>query len=358
MKTSYLHLEDGTRLSALNLGGNADTEGEVVFNTGMVGYPETLTDPSYRGQILVLTYPLIGNYGVPEKYKKDELNCLKHFESNKIQAKALVVSESSEDFSHYTASQSLPEWLQEENIPLLSDIDTRALTQKIREKGTMLGRISTNEKENTKNVKDPTKLNLAQEVSLKRAILYGEKKWKKTILAYDLGMKENIMREFMRRKVKVLRVPWDFDFRQEKFDGIFISNGPGDPAQCDKTASIINAAMKCEEVIFGICMGNHILARASGASTFKLKYGHRSQNQPCRDLNSGKCLITSQNHGYAVDPKKLGKGFEVWFENLNDGTCEGIRHKKKPFSSVQFHPEAKAGPEDSNYIFDEFLSLI
>ena len=357
MSECYLHLDGQMSLEAQNVGAQKEVSGEVVFNTGMTGYPESLTDPSYRGQILVCTYPLIGNYGVVPSYKKDKFACLKDFESGSIKVQALVVSECSENYSHYQARESLSSWLKRENIPLLTGIDTRKLTQILREKGTLLGAISS-KKAWSKKIDDPNERNLAQEVSIGKAKLYGERQWKHQVLAYDLGMKENIVREFMRRKVKVLRVPWNFDFRKENFNGIFISNGPGDPAQCSETTEIIRQAMQKEFPIFGICMGNHILARAASIPTFKLKYGHRGQNQPCQDLFSGRCLITSQNHGYAVQAEDLKNGFELWFENLNDQTCEGIKHKKKPFFSVQFHPEAKAGPQDSNYIFDEFIDLL
>lgn len=347
-----LVLEDGSIFEGVSFGAETGTGGEVVFNTGMVGYNESLTDPSYRGQILTLTYPMVGNYGVPEK-TKNEFGFSKFFESEKIRVQGLVVADYSEKYSHWNAKQSLGEWLKGENIPAITGIDTRALTKKLREHGVMLGRIVIGDSE--AEPEDPNKRNLVSEVSCKEAAEYG--KGKKTVAVLDCGAKNNIFRSFLERGVKILRVPWDYPLldRNESFDGILISNGPGDPTMADKTVETVREAMEADIPIFGICMGNQILSLAAGAKTYKLKFGHRSQNQPCLDLLTKRCYITSQNHGYAVDTAALNNEWEPWFGNANDGTNEGIRHKTKPFRSVQFHPEAWPGPVDTAFLFDKFI---
>ncbi|MFC1768313.1 glutamine-hydrolyzing carbamoyl-phosphate synthase small subunit [Nanoarchaeota archaeon] len=346
-----LILEDGSVFYGFSFGSNVSIAGEVVFNTGMVGYPETLTDPSYRGQILTLTYPLIGNYGIPSD--KTDNNLKEFFESDKIQIYGLIISDYSFDPSHWNKDKTLSEWLKEQNIPALYGIDTRELTKKLRSKGTMLGRIEIEEK--IKN-DDPNERNLVAEVSCEEKVIYGN--GKKKIVLVDCGLKNNIIRCLLKRNVQVIRVPWDYDFTKENPDGIMISNGPGDPKKAKATIKNVQKAMENGTPIFGICMGNQILALAAGADTYKLKFGHRSQNQPCVLANSKRCFITSQNHGYAVDGKSLPKDWEEWFINSNDGTNEGIRHKTKPFFSVQFHPEATPGPVDTEFLFDEFIKVI
>jgi carbamoyl-phosphate synthase small subunit len=346
-----LMLEDGSVFCGKTFGASRDVAGEVVFNTGMVGYPESLTDPSYKGQILVLTYPLIGNYGIPDNEEVNGL--LKNFESNKIQISGLVISDYSQNHSHWSSVKSLSDWLKEHNIPGIYGIDTRELTKKLREKGTMLGKIIQN-----KEIEffDPNKENLVDAVSIKEPITYGNGKTR--IVLVDCGVKYNIIRCFLKRDVTVIRVPWNYNFLDIEYDGLFISNGPGDPKMCVDTIDHLRKAIKMDKPIFGICLGNQLLALAAGADTYKLKYGHRSQNQPCIDVKTKRCYITSQNHGYAVDSNSLPEDWEQWFTNANDGTNEGIRHKSKPFMSVQFHPEAAPGPVDTEFLFDEFLEMV
>jgi carbamoyl-phosphate synthase small subunit len=349
-KRISLELADGTAVEGFSFGAPRSAAGEVVFNTGMVGYPESLTDPSYRGQILVLTYPLVGNYGVPPAER--EHGILKHFESERIQVAGLVVSEYCERYSHWNAVKSLGEWLVESGVPGIQGIDTRALTKRIREKGTVLGRIV---HDDSVPFEDPNERNLVAEVSVKEPCVYGE--GRPRVLAVDCGMKNNIIRCFLERGVSVTRVPWDYDFNggRRGWDGLFLSNGPGDPKMCAATIAHLKEALARREKIFGICLGNQLLALAAGADTYKLKYGHRSQNQPCVEIGTKRCQITSQNHGFAVDSKTLPEGWEPWFENANDGTNEGIRHAQLPFMSVQFHPEASGGPTDTEYLFDVFI---
>lgn len=345
-----LVLKDGTKVEGESFGASVSVHGEVVFNTGMVGYVEAMTDPSYAGQILVLTYPLVGNYGVPDKKK---------FESEKIQIAGLVVSEYSTNYSHADAKESLGHWLKREGVPAITGVDTRALTKKLREKGVMLGALT---KTMTTKFVDPNKDNLVAKVSPKKKRAYSPKNGAKNapvIIAVDCGMKENIVRSLTLRGATVVRVPWDYDFTKDEYDGLFVSNGPGDPTMCKETIAHMREAFKKKKPILGICLGSQLLALAAGAKTYKLKYGHRSQNQPCIDVLSGKrCYITSQNHGFAVDAKTLPKEWNVWFENLNDGSVEGVRHATLPYMSVQFHPEASPGPTDTAWVFDEFLESV
>ena len=339
-----LYLKDGTRIEGKSFGADVSVHGEVVFNTGMTGYVESFTDPSYAGQIVVLTYPLIGNYGVPVETL---------FESKKIQIAGLIVSEYSEKYSHFAAQKSLAAWLKESGVPAITGVDTRALTKKLREHGVMLGALGM---EKPKQFIDPNEENLVAQVSIKEKETCGS--GKKKIVMIDCGMKENIVRSMMRPGFTLVRVPWDYDFTNDDYDALFISNGPGDPVQCVATIEHIKRAMAANKPILGICLGNQLLALAAGATTYKLKYGHRSQNQPCIEKKSGRCYITSQNHGFAVNAKRLPSGWEEWFTNANDGSNEGIRHKTKPWRSVQFHPEANPGPTDTAWIFDEFLNSL
>lgn len=344
-----LILEDGSIFHGYSFGSKKTVTGEVVFNTGMVGYPESLTDPSYRGQILVLTYPLIGNYGIPENETED--NLLKYFESNRIQAQGLVITDYSEAYSHWNAKKSLSEWMIEHNTPGIYGVDTRELAKKLREKGTMLGKI-VYDKENI-NFGDPNKRNLVAEVSIKNPITY--KKGRKKIIVIDCGAKNNIIKAFLRRNISVIRCPWDYNFLEKKVDGIVISNGPGDPKMCRDTIKNVRKALSKNIPVLGICLGSQILALAAGANTYKLKYGHRSQNQPCVEVGTKRCYIASQNHGYAVDSDTLPEDWREWFYNNNDGTNEGILHISKPFFGAQFHPEASPGPDDTEFLFDMFL---
>jgi carbamoyl-phosphate synthase small subunit len=358
---SKLILKDGSIWQGTSFGANTSISGEVVFATGMTGYPESLTDPSYRGQILVLTYPIIGNYGVPDK---------KTWESGKIQVSGLIVSNYNSTPSHFQSKKSLSKWLKDENIPALEIEDTRALTLKIREKGCILGKIDilkNDEKSESvypyKSVlrkdskfEDPNLRNLASEVSIKKPKQYGE--GKKTILMLDCGIKQNIIREFVKRNVKVIQAPWNFDpfIQKTKFSGLFISNGPGDPKMCKETIETVKKAFAKKIPTFGICLGNQILALAAGGDTAKMKFGHRGQNQPVLMIGTKKNFLTTQNHGFEV--KKIPKDFKPWFMNLNDKTNEGIIHKKLPFMSVQFHPESCPGPLDTGWLFDEFIKKI
>jgi carbamoyl-phosphate synthase small subunit len=352
MIETSLVLEDGTGHRGFSFGTEKSISGEVVFNTGMVGYYESLTDPSYKGQILVLTYPLIGNYGVPDKSVDSQL--LKSFESDKIHASALIVSDYSFHYSHWNASQSLSDWLKEQKIPALYGIDTRALTKRLREKGTMLGKIIF---DGEVGFYDPNKENLVKKVSLREPAVYN-KKGEKKIVVIDCGVKFNILRSLVERDCCVMRVPSDYDFLDHPFDGVVISNGPGDPKMCPDTIALIRKCFERKVPVFGICLGNQLMALAAGADTYKLKYGHRSQNQPCLEAGTKRCYITSQNHGYAVETKSLPQDWEPWFVNVNDNTNEGIRHTRLPFMSVQFHPEHCPGPVDTAFLFDRFLESV
>ena len=351
-----LVLEDGAFFEGKSFGADTAVSGEVVFNTGMVGYTESLTDPIYRGQILVLTYPLIGNYGVPGE-DKDEFELLKFFESEKIQVSGLVISDYSEEFSHWNAKKSLTNWMKENNVPGIYGIDTRMLTKKLREKGVMLGKIVN---EQDIEINDPNLRNLPADVSTKEKIVYNKGGSKKIVLV-DCGAKLSIIRSLAKRDCEVIRVPWNYDFFKDEelyFDGIVISNGPGDPKMCKETIKNVSAALEKGIPTFGICLGNQILALAAGGDTYKLKYGHRSQNQPCVDKKTERCYITTQNHGYAVKSKTIPKQWKEWFVNANDGTNEGIMHKTKPFFAVQFHPEHLPGPKDCEFLIDKFVNML
>ena len=365
-REARLILSDGTVFCGWSFGFEADTVGEVVFNTAMTGYPESLTDPSYAGQILVTTFPLIGNYGVPDTgIGSDGLPLF--MESDRIHPKALVVADYSETYSHWNAKESLAAWLKREKIPAITGIDTRRLTKVLREHGVMMGKIEViGEKQDVRDMteaEDYGSVNWVEKVSCKEVITYRPdtnlSPLKKVVLV-DCGVKANIIRCLIRRGIEVIRVPWDYDFNQLEFDGLFLANGPGDPEQCDKTVAHIRTFLNNETVrpCMGICLGNQLLARAAGAKTYKLKYGHRSHNQPVQRVGSTQCYITSQNHGYAVDDKTLPADWEPLFVNMNDGSNEGIRHKTNPWMSAQFHPEACSGPTDTEWMFDEFASLL
>ncbi|KAK4193838.1 protein pyrABCN [Podospora australis] len=392
-----LELQDGSVYQGYSFGAQKSIAGELVFQTGMVGYPESVTDPSYRGQILVITFPLVGNYGVPSREAIDELlgDLPAHFESNQIHIAGLVTATyAGEDYSHFLAQSSLGTWLKEQGIPAMYGVDTRALTKRIREKGSMLGRMLLQKQSLTNGVNgassaltlhnkpeqdwrpyfetlewvDPNKKNLVAEVSIKAPKLYSPPSDVALkhpsgrpirVLCLDVGMKYNQLRCFLRRGVEVLVCPWDYDFTAEKYDGLFISNGPGDPAVMDTTVARIAAALAENKTpIFGICLGHQLLARAAGATTVKLKFGNRGHNIPCTSMVTGKCHITSQNHGYAVDAASLPTGWQELFVNANDGSNEGIMHVDKPHFSVQFHPESTPGPRDTEFLFDVFIQAI
>ena len=391
MKIARLILEDGSQFVGWSFGyagaprpnggrpsGRGQQSdicvGEVVFNTAMTGYPESLTDPSYAGQILVTTYPLIGNYGVPDTgLGKNGLPLF--MESEKIHAKALVVADYSETYSHWNAKESLSAWLKREKIPAITGIDTRRLTKVLRESGVMMGRISLTpdpspKGEGSEDTQDYGSVNWVEQVSCKEVITYkadsilspltSHLSPLKRVVLVDCGVKANIIRCLIKRGIEVVRVPWDYDFNQLEFDGLFLANGPGDPEQCSKTVANIQTFLNNETIrpCMGICLGNQLLARAAGAKTYKLKYGHRSHNQPVQKVGTTQCFITSQNHGYAVDDSTLPSDWEPLFVNMNDGSNEGIRHKTNPWMSAQFHPEACSGPVDTEFLFDEFTKML
>ena len=372
-KEARLILSDGTVFCGWSFGFEGETVGEVVFNTAMTGYPESLTDPSYAGQILVTTFPLIGNYGVPDTgIGEDGLPLF--MESDRIHPKAIVVADYSEQYSHWNAKESLASWLKREKVPGISGIDTRRLTKVLREHGVMMGRVVIEGAgiESQQTEQDYGSVNWVEKVSCKEVITYNEGAGKRVVLV-DCGVKANIIRCLIRRGMEVIRVPWDYDFNQLEFDGLFLANGPGDPEQCEVTVSHIRKLLETEsqkssngEIVkssnirpcMGICLGNQLLARAAGAKTYKLKYGHRSHNQPVREVGTNRCFITSQNHGYAVDDSTLPADWEPLFVNMNDGSNEGIRHKSNPWMSAQFHPEACSGPTDTEWMFDEFVKML
>ena len=347
-----LVLEDGSIFNGKIIGHHDSIAGEVVFNTGMVGYPETFTDPSYKGQILALTYPLIGNYGVPHSQTIEGLSTV--FESNEVQVQGVVMTDYSFEYSHWNAQKSLDEWFKEQKVLGLYGIDTRQLTKKLRQRGSMLGKIISDGQD--RDFYDPNRENLVRLVSVKEPLVYGT--GKKKVMLIDCGGKFNIIRSLVGRGVQVKRVPWDYDFLNEDFDGVMISNGPGDPQMCQPTVAFVRKLLEGNRPVFGICLGHQILSLAAGAETYKMKFGHRSQNQPCLELATQRCYITSQNHGFAVKPTGLSSDWEPWFFNANDGSNEGIRHQSKPFMSVQFHPEATPGPTDTSHLFDRFIDLL
>lgn len=384
-----LELKDGLTLQGYSFGAEKSAAGELVFQTGMVGYPESITDPSYEGQILVITYPLVGNYGVPDFNLRDEIveALPRYFESNRIHVAGLVISHYTEEYSHWLAESSLGQWLKREGVPAVYGVDTRALTKHLRDSGSMLGRLalqkdgadlalaSTPQWQSAFDVPnwvDPNVDNLVAKVSLKEPQLFTpptDNKYVKIqkgpdgktirILAIDVGMKYNQIRCFVKRGVELLVVPWDYDFTKEEYDGLFISNGPGDPSVLNELAHRLTKALESKKTpIFGICLGHQLLARASGASTLKLKFGNRGHNIPCTSTISGRCYITSQNHGFAVDVDTLTPGWKPLFVNANDDSNEGIYHSELPYFSVQFHPESTPGPRDTEFLFDVFIQSV
>lgn len=358
MRKVTLQLSDGTEFHGKSFGYEQPVAGEVVFNTAMMGYPESLTDPSYAGQLLTMTFPLVGNYGVPP-FTFDKQTGLPDFmESDRIYASALIVSDYSEQYSHWNAVESLGEWLQREKVPGITGIDTRELTKVLREHGVMMGKILFDDEPNNVPEADYEGVNFVDRVSVKEIVRYNEGAGRKVVLV-DCGVKANIIRELIQRGVEVVRVPWNYDYTDMEFDGLFLANGPGDPDMCSEAVEIIRKQMsRSRKPICGICMGNQLLSKAAGATIYKLKYGHRGHNQPVRMVGTQKCFITSQNHGYAVDARTLYKDWEELFVNMNDASNEGIRHKENPWFSSQFHPEACSGPVDTEFMFDKFVETL
>ena len=360
MKKATLVLDDGSRFEGYSFGYEGNTAGEVVFNTAMTGYPESLTDPSYAGQLMALTYPLIGNYGVPSD-RESEGGMPRFMESDRIYPQALIVSDYSEEYSHWNGKETLSDWLKREKVPAITGVDTRRLTKILREHGVMMGRIEVEGVEEQPRVTPYDAVNYVARVSCKEPQRFNSGCGRKRVVLVDCGAKNNIIRCLTRRGVEVVRVPWDYDFNRIPFDGLFLSNGPGNPDTCTDTVEYIRQFISNPEEnrpLMGICMGNQLLAKAAGATVYKLKYGHRSHNQPVRMEGTERCFITSQNHGFAVDTSTLAEGWEPYFTNMNDGSNEGIRHKEKPWFSAQFHPEASGGPVDTEFLFDDFIKML
>ena len=349
-KKATLILEDGQQFEGYSFGSDKSVAGEIVFNTAMTGYPESLTDPSYEGQILVLTYPSVGNYGVPGKEIDNDM--YKFFESDRVHITALIISDYSEKYNHWNAVMSLGDWLKQEGVPGLFGIDTRMLTKIIREKGTMLAKIVFDE---DIEFYDPNKTNLVEKVSVTERKVYGNGKHK--ILLIDCGVKSNIIRYLLRYDTTVIRVPWDYDYSNEEYDGLFISNGPGDPVMCVPTIKNLEVSLQKDNPVFGICLGHQLVALASGAETYKLKFGHHGGNHPVKNEMTGTVEITAQNHNYNV-PDNITEVATVTHVNLFDNTIEGLKYNDSPTMSVQHHPEASPGPHESAYIFGEFAKML
>lgn len=362
---AWIVLEDGTVHEGKAFGYPKNTLGEVVFTTGMVGYPQSLTDPSYRGQILMFTYPLIGNYGVPDRVL-DENGIPLYFESNSIQVQGVIVHEHCTKPSHWASVKSLHEWLYEERVPGIYDVDTRSLTQRIRVKGVMMGAIVFGEEPEEgfkllSKAKRYGETNFVEQVSVTQKRVYG--RGDETVVLVDYGVKYNIVRNLVKRGFKVICVPYNCSADEIlgfNPDGIVLSNGPGDPKVLGRSIEELKEIIEqFEKPILGICLGNQLLALASGGDTFKLKFGHRGQNKPVVDVFTKRCYIVSENHGYAVKPESLeSTGFTTWFLNIDDKTVEGMKHKSRPIISTQFHPEAYPGPYDTTFVFDQFAKMV
>ncbi len=355
-----LELEDGTVLRGFGFGAVRAVAGEVVFNTAMSGYVESVTDPSYRGQILVLTYPLAGNYGVPAPRAAGSIDG--PYESARIQVQGLVVQHHVLAPSHHLSSRSLGDWLTSESVPAITGIDTRTLTRRLREYGTMRGWLApdsmTRQQAHDEADERDMREGIFREVAPADAVRFAGGPL--DILVVDAGAKDHIVRSLLTRGASVTRAPWHAELAPlaEKADGILIGNGPGDPKDLGALIAQVRGMMgSYRRPLFGVCLGNQILCLAAGGDTGKLPYGHRGVNQPVRDLLTGRCYITSQNHGYAVREDSLPAGWQPWFVNINDGSNEGIRSANAPYFSVQFHPEASPGPQDTAFLFDDFLQL-
>lgn len=338
----FLTLSDRQSFPGLTPSWQTGTHrGEVVFSTGMTGYVESLTDPSYAGQILVFTYPLIGNYGVAGQAS---------WESDRIHASGVVVGEVCRSDDHAQSKQSFLKWIKAQRLPLLTGVDTRSLTKHLRQHGTLMGKIGPRIVSSRASQVTPL-------VSISRPVVYNEQH-KKQIILVDCGLKLSILRQLMTLPVRIKRVPAGYDYTKESFAGVVVSNGPGDPARYQATTALLRKVMRASRPVFGICLGSQIMALAAGAKTYKLLFGHRGHNQPCLHVADDKGFITSQNHGYAIASNSLPRTWRVTFRNLNDDSVEGIAHSKQPFFSVQFHPEARPGPTDTAWIFQKFSTLL
>lgn len=343
-----LVLKDGFRIEADCFGAALPAAGEVVFTTGMVGYPECLTDPSYRGQILVFTYPLIGNYGVPAARMAERL------ESDRVQVSGVVVASASGFFRHADADEGLHEWLSSHGVPGLTGVDTRALTRHLRAAGTMLGKLLPDGSDIDWD--DPNQRNLLPDVSIHTPVERGD--GDKTVLLVDLGCKRSIEEGLTSRGVRVIRVPWDYPFDTTPADGVCLSSGPGDPRRYVEVIDRVRSELANDRPVLGICLGHQLMGLAAGGEVYKLPFGHRGQNQPCVEVGTVRSIVTSQNHGYALRAETVNSGWSPWFANGNDGSCEGITHDTKPHFAVQFHPEARPGPTDASFIFDRFVERV
>ena len=356
-----LIIKGGPVFNGLSFGSPNSASGEAVFTTSLVGYPESMTDPSYRGQIICFTQPLIGNYGVPSGNARDDFTLLKYFESPNIQCVGIVVTDVALEYSHWTAVESLSNWCKRENVAAITGVDTRELVSYLREQGSSLARLSIGN-DKSEEFYDPGLVNMVAKVTTKEPFHIPVKNAKHHVLVVDCGAKENILRCLVSRGAEITVVPYNYPIQKvaDKFDGIFISNGPGDPIYCSETVENLKQVIKEQPdlPLMGICMGHQLLSLAAGAKTLKLKYGNRAHNIPTLDLTTGKCHITSQNHGYAVDASTLPSDYKEYFINLNDSSNEGMTHKERPIFSVQFHPEAKGGPLDSSFLFDKYFKLL
>jgi carbamoyl-phosphate synthase small subunit len=366
-RAAKLVLEDGSEFEGVSFGKARGTDGELVFTTGMTGYVQSLTDPSFHGQILTCTYPLVGNYGVPLQRRSlepyvDEQGIPLHWESLCIHTAGLVVSEWCEQPSHFAASVNLALWLEHNNVPGIAGIDTRALTVRLRESGVMRAKILV-EGEDERSIDSNAHIHPVAEVSRSQPRVYrpasvsADERLPRVVLV-DCGAKANLLRCLLARNLEVIAVPWNHDLSNLDYDGLFLSNGPGDPKMCGKTIAAVRRAFDEKKPMFGVCLGNQIMALAAGADTYKLPYGHRGQNQPCIEAGTKRCYITSQNHGYAVRADSLPSGWEPWFYNANDNTIEGIRSLTDPFCAVQFHPEGCPGPRDTEFLIDHFVARL
>ncbi|XP_051480062.1 carbamoyl-phosphate synthase [ammonia], mitochondrial isoform X1 [Apus apus] len=356
-QTANLVLEDGTKMKGYSFGHPSSTAGEVVFNTGLSGYTEALTDPSYKGQILTLANPIVGNGGVPDTSALDEMGLRRFLESDGIKVSGLLVLDYSNEYSHWQAARSLGEWLQEEQVPALYGIDTRMLSKVIRDKGTVLGKIEF--EGHPMEFADPNKQNLIAEVSTKEVKVYGRGNPIK-VVAIDCGLKHNVIRLLVKRGAEVHLVPWDHDFTSMEYDGLIISGGPGDPMKAQEVIQNVRKVLESNrpEPLFGISMGNLITGIAAGATSYKMQMANRGQNQPVLNAVNGQAVITAQNHGYAIDSSTLLPGWKPLFVNASDQTNEGIMHETRPIFTAQFYPDANPGPRDTEFLFDSFISLI